>query len=77
METAEYLEEKPDEYKRIEGLRDWGAFKSSGLSPEALSPDALKLLFKKMEEWECNSKKAKDDKKQAYRHVKDLLKKNT
>lgn len=74
METKEPLEEKSEECKRLEGLRDWGAFKSSGISSDALQPDALKLLQKKMEEWECNSKKAKDDKKQAYRHVKDLLK---
>ncbi len=75
MERSESREEKSEECKRIEGLRDWGVFKSSGLSPEALPPDALKLLQKKMEEWECNSKKAKDDKKQAYKRVKDLLRK--
>jgi CRISPR-associated protein Cmr6 len=75
METGKLVEEKSEECRSIEGLRDWGAFKSSGLSPEALSPDVLKLLFKKMEEWGCNEKKAKDDKKQAYRHVRDLLKK--
>ncbi len=75
VEIDEILEEKSEEYKRIEGLRDWGAFKSGPFIAEALPPDALKLLQKKMEEWECNSKKAKDDKRQAYKLVKDLLKK--
>lgn len=77
-ENIEPLEEKTEECKRIEGLRDWGAFKSARISVEKLPLDAMKLLKKRMEEeWECNSKKAKDDKKRAYRQVKDLLKKNT
>ncbi|HOF05603.1 MAG TPA: type III-B CRISPR module RAMP protein Cmr6 [Syntrophales bacterium] len=68
-------EQTSDAYKAIENMRDWGAFKSAGIEMDGLDVEALRLLLKKMEKWGCNDKKAKDDKRHAYKMVKEYLKK--
>ena len=72
-ETEVPKEKGSEECRKVEQLGDWGAFKSSSIDPSRLPKDALRLLAKKMESWGCNEKKAKEDKRQAYKRVRDLL----
>lgn len=67
------VKEKSADYEKIMQLIDWGAYKSAGIDLSKLPLDALQLLKQKMEEWGCYSKKAKEDKKTAFKKVKDLL----
>ncbi len=68
-------EQTSEAYKAVENLKDWGHFKASRIDLAGFDPAALRLLLKKMEKWGCNDKKAKNDKQQAYKMVKEFLRK--
>jgi len=65
--------EHSKEFNEINKIKDWGAYKTSGIDFSKLPANALKLLKRKMEEWGCNEKNAKNDKRSAYKKVKDFL----
>lgn len=65
---------KTAEFETIKSLRDWGAYKVSGIDYSKLPLDALKELLNKMGAWGCDANNAKDDKKTAYKQVRNLLK---
>jgi CRISPR-associated protein Cmr6 len=69
-------EELSADYKKIEKMSDWGVYKTVGIEPANLAIDALNLLRTKMESWGCQAKNAKEDKKQSYKQVKELLRKS-
>ncbi|SEM58722.1 CRISPR-associated protein Cmr6 [Syntrophus gentianae] len=72
-QESEKTEEHSEDYEKISKLTDWGLYKSSNFDLSKLQLDALHFLKQKMEDWGCNSKKAKEDKKTAYKKVRDLL----
>jgi len=73
MESEALEKRGSEEYRKVDQLGDWNVFKSSKIDPSRLPEDALRLLAKKMESWGCNERKAKEDKRQAYKRVRDLL----
>ena len=63
------------EVDKIATLNDWGAYKTSGINVEELSQPALCELLGKLKQWGCAGKKAKKDKKDAWKKVKQLISK--
>lgn len=59
--------------KMVDKLKNWEDYKTAGLDPSGLDQEALRLLLKKMKQWGCADRKAKADKGQAYRRVKECL----
>ncbi|MGB9617844.1 MAG: hypothetical protein ACPL7J_11030, partial [Desulfomonilaceae bacterium] len=55
-------------------LKDWGAWKNANIKIESLPPNALQKLKDKFVEWGCNDRKAKNDKKEAWKKITELLK---
>ncbi len=65
-ETAAWMD-------RIRNLPDWGAWKTAGIRVEDLPAEALPELKKKFREWGCDNRKAKKDKKAAWKQLESLL----
>jgi len=58
----------------IESLPDWGQFKNAGIDFADLSLHPAELLAKRFKnDWGCANKKAKKDKKQAWKELKKVL----
>jgi CRISPR-associated protein Cmr6 len=57
----------------IEKLSDWGAWKNAHIALETLPLPAWEKLRYKFKVWGCDGKKAKDDKKQAWKNLNILL----
>jgi len=65
-ETAAWIE-------RIRGLSDWGAWKAAGIRIEDVPSEVLPELRKRFKEWGCDNRKAKKDKKAAWKQLEARL----
>ncbi len=59
--------------ERISNLKDWGAYKSSGINLKDLSRPAAEALLAKLRQWGCDNKKAKKVKIKAFEEVKAFI----
>jgi CRISPR type III-A-associated RAMP protein Csm5 len=60
--------------KKIENLNDWGHFRTEQITIDKLDQPALLALRDKLQEWGCDNKKAKADKKKAWKQLQEALK---
>lgn len=67
--SASLTPEEQDAVERIEKLTDWGAWKNARIVLESLPLPVLKKLREKFKKWGCDGKKAKKDKKAAWKSV--------
>lgn len=71
---ASLTPEEQDAVERIEKLTNWGAWKNARIVLEPLPLPVLKKLREKFKKWGCDGKKAKKDKKTAWKSVNLSLK---
>ncbi|MEZ0329687.1 MAG: type III-B CRISPR module RAMP protein Cmr6 [Dissulfuribacterales bacterium] len=70
---AAITQEEQADVEKIKKMSDWGAWKSAKMDMSALSLSALDVLKKRFEEWGCNNKKAKSDKRDAWKQLQSIL----
>ena len=61
--------------EKIRALADWKDYKNSGIRFEELDLIAAQALLKRFKKWGCDKKKAKKQKKQAFKDLKRLVSK--
>jgi len=61
--------------ERIAGYRDWGHYKTDPIALSELDKHAAERLTEKFKAWRCHEKKAKKDKKKAWKELQAYLRK--
>ncbi|RLB95067.1 MAG: type III-B CRISPR module RAMP protein Cmr6 [Deltaproteobacteria bacterium] len=59
--------------EKIRAYSDWGAFKSDPVEIAGLDRTCSLALCKKLREWKCNNKKAKNDKQKTWKALQERL----
>jgi hypothetical protein len=74
VEDPDLSAEDEEMIKKIENLNDWGQFRTEQITIDKLDQPALLALRDKLQEWGCDNKKAKADKKKAWKQLQEALK---